>query len=80
MRIGRRVNLIHPKSGAVGNVIGTGSPIRFSGSRVGFDKPAPAVGEYNQEIYGGLIGYSEERIRELQENEFIQAKAGSEGP
>ncbi len=68
---GETVSLTHPKFGAIDDVIGTGLPIRFSGSRVGFDKPAPAVGEYNREIYGGLIGYSEARIRELQENKVI---------
>ncbi len=65
------VPLSHPKLGVVGDVIGMGLPIRFSGSRAGFDKPAPAVGQHNEEIYGGLLGYSAERIQELKSRNVI---------
>ena len=39
MARGETVPLAHPKLGVIGEVIGMGLPIRFSGSHVGFDKP-----------------------------------------
>lgn len=34
-------------------------------------KPSPFLGEHNSEIYGGLLGYSDEKIGELMEKEII---------
>jgi crotonobetainyl-CoA:carnitine CoA-transferase CaiB-like acyl-CoA transferase len=34
----------------------------FSDSTVGFDANPPGIGEHNEEIYGGLLGYSEEQL------------------
>lgn len=33
--------------------------------------PGPAQGSYNQEIYGGLLGYSEEKIAHLKQINVI---------
>jgi crotonobetainyl-CoA:carnitine CoA-transferase CaiB-like acyl-CoA transferase len=71
MARGETVPLAHPKLGVIGEVIGMGLPIRFSGSRASFDKPAPAVGQHNEEIYGSLLGYSEQRIQELKTRKVI---------
>lgn len=71
MARGETVPLAHPKLGVIGEVIGMGLPIRFSGSHVGFDKPAPAVGQHNEEIYSRLLGYSEQRIHELKTRKVI---------
>jgi crotonobetainyl-CoA:carnitine CoA-transferase CaiB-like acyl-CoA transferase len=68
---GETVRLTHPKFGDVEDVYGTGLPIRFSGSTVGFDRPAPAVGEHNDAIYGELLGYTKEKIRTLKESGAI---------
>jgi CoA:oxalate CoA-transferase len=62
---GETVPLAHPKYGNLGDVIGTGLPIRFSDSTTGDYKPASEIGEDNEAIYGGLLGYSAERIRDL---------------
>src|SRR5215469_11120914 len=56
------VRLEHPKYGAVDEVYGMGLPIKFSGASAGFDQPAPALGEHNEAVYGGLLGYSPERL------------------
>jgi crotonobetainyl-CoA:carnitine CoA-transferase CaiB-like acyl-CoA transferase len=56
------VRLEHPKYGAVDEVYGMGIPIKFSGATAGFDQPAPALGEHNEAVYGGLLGYSPERL------------------
>ena len=68
---GETVRLLHPKFGEVEEVYGMGMPIRLSGSRVGFDQPAPAVGEHNEAVYCGLLGYSAEKLRELKKEKVI---------
>ena len=62
---GETVKLAHPKYGDVDDVYGMGLPLKFSGSVAGFDQPPPAVGEHNEAIYHGLLGYSAERIAQL---------------
>jgi CoA:oxalate CoA-transferase len=68
---GETVKLSHPKYGEVDDVYGMGMPLKFSGAQVGFDQPPPAVGEHNEAIYGGLLGYSAERIAELRRDGVI---------
>jgi len=68
---GETVKLAHPKYGEVDDVFGMGMPLKFSGSTVGFDQPPPAVGEHNEAIYHGLLGYSAERIAELRRDGVI---------
>jgi len=59
------VLLSHPKYGAVDEIYGMGLPIKFSGATADFDQPPPYPGEHNQAVYGGLLGYSADRIEEL---------------
>ncbi len=61
------VPLVHPVYGATAEVYGMGVPIKFSGAHAGFDRPAPAMGQHNQSVYGEWLGYSPERLRELAE-------------
>jgi CoA:oxalate CoA-transferase len=68
---GETVPLAHPKYGAVDDVYGMGMPIHFSGATAGFDRPAPALGEHNEAVYGGILGYSTERISELRSRKVI---------
>jgi CoA:oxalate CoA-transferase len=68
---GETVRLAHPTFGIVDDVIGMGLPIRFSGSTAGFDKPAPAVGEHNQAVYGDLLGYDGAKMQGLRERKII---------
>ena len=68
---GETVRLTHPKYGDVDDVYGMGMPLKFSGATVGFDRPPPDVGEHNEAIYGGLLGYSADRIAELRRDGVI---------
>jgi crotonobetainyl-CoA:carnitine CoA-transferase CaiB-like acyl-CoA transferase len=68
---GETVPLSHPKYGAVDDVYGMGMPIRFSGAKAEFDRPAPALGEHNEDVYGGILGYSVEKIQELRARKVI---------
>jgi CoA:oxalate CoA-transferase len=68
---GETVKLTHPKYGDVDDVYGMGMPLKFSASTVGFDQPPPSVGEHNDAIYQGLLGYSAERLAELRRDGVI---------
>lgn len=59
------VPLEHPRHGPQGDLYGTGVPIRFSASEAGLDRPAPGLGEHNAEIYGGLLGYTDDELKAL---------------
>jgi CoA:oxalate CoA-transferase len=65
------VRLEHPKYGAVDEVYGMGIPIKFSGATAGFDRPAPALGEHNEAVYGKILGYSPERLERLKSSGVI---------
>jgi crotonobetainyl-CoA:carnitine CoA-transferase CaiB-like acyl-CoA transferase len=65
LRRGDTVPLKHPKHGDFPDIPVTGVPIHFSNATVGFDRPSPAMGQHNQEVYAGLLGYSAEQIADL---------------
>lgn len=54
----------------LGMVTFPGTPLNFSDEKLGFDR-APELGEHNREIYGGLLGLSDEELEKLAENEDI---------
>jgi crotonobetainyl-CoA:carnitine CoA-transferase CaiB-like acyl-CoA transferase len=65
------VPLPHPKYGLVDDVYGMGMPIHFSGGTAEFDRPAPGLGEHNEAVYGGILGYSAEKIEALRSRKVI---------
>lgn len=62
LRRGDTVPLSHPTYGAIDDVVGMGVPIVFSDAETGFSAPAPDLGEHNDLVYGGLLGYSPQTI------------------
>jgi crotonobetainyl-CoA:carnitine CoA-transferase CaiB-like acyl-CoA transferase len=68
---GETVRLEHPKFGKVDEVYGMGIPIKFSGATAGFDQPPPALGEHNDAIYSGMLGYSKEHLASLKSSGAI---------
>ena len=68
---GETVRLSHPTAPVAADVYGPGLPIVFSGSTVGFDQPAPGVGEHNETVYCDLLGYSREQLDSMREAGLI---------
>jgi CoA:oxalate CoA-transferase len=65
------VPLPHPKYGLVDDVYGMGMPIHFSRGTAEFDLPAPGLGEHNEAVYGGILGYSAAKIEALRLRKVI---------
>ena len=60
--------LIHPKYGSEdgsSQAYGMGMPIKFSAAHADFDQAPPALGQHNPEVYGGILGYDDEKLTEL---------------
>jgi crotonobetainyl-CoA:carnitine CoA-transferase CaiB-like acyl-CoA transferase len=60
------VDLAHPHHGPVPGVKGFGMPIKFVHHPLTSDRPAPALGAHNEEIYGRLLGIDAAGLSELQ--------------
>jgi crotonobetainyl-CoA:carnitine CoA-transferase CaiB-like acyl-CoA transferase len=65
LRRSETVPLLHPELGPVDELYGSGFPVRFSDAVCGYDAPAPRLGEHNDFVLGGLLGYPPERIEAL---------------
>lgn len=68
---GAREMFIEIEDPEVGPIKVTNTHIKMSETKQGFRFPAPRLGQHNQEIYGGLLGYSEEEIRRMEESGMI---------
>ena len=65
------VDLAHPVAGTLPGAKGFGMPIRFVNNPLQFDKPAPLLGEHNQEVYSQRLGLSAAQLHELREKQVI---------
>lgn len=57
--------LVHPQFDLQDEIRGMGLPIRFSRSPNVLASSAPELGEHNDLVYGHLLGYPAERLRDL---------------
>lgn len=49
----------------------TAMPIKFSDTETRISRPAPALGEHNEEVYGEYLGFDAEKLAELKEKGVI---------
>ncbi|HEX7924173.1 MAG TPA: CoA transferase, partial [Bradyrhizobium sp.] len=63
--------VVHPTEPLEQRVIGAGFPIKMGRTPKGYTAPAPTLGQNNQEIYGGLLGLSGQRIDDLKSRRII---------
>jgi formyl-CoA transferase len=49
----------------------TAMPIQFSDTQTRIYRPAPALGEHNQEVYSEFLGYDDEKLAELKAKGII---------
>ncbi len=62
------VDIDHPKAGRARY---PGPPHEFSSIRWGIERPAPLLGQHNEEIYCGLLGYTKQELVKLAETGVI---------
>lgn len=62
------VPLPHP---VIGDMLVNGCPVKLLDTGAQIAQPAPSLGQNNQDIYSGLLGYSAEQIEELKNNGVI---------
>jgi len=62
---GETEHLKHPTLGRVEDIVVGGLPVRLHGSSTGFDRAAPALGQHNTEVYGGLLALSDDELQRL---------------
>lgn len=62
---GATVPVEHPRFGRVADVIGPGLPIHFDGSPGAPPRPAPAIGQDNELVYGQWLGYDTATLSRL---------------
>ncbi len=55
----------------IGKLKVTNTHIKMSETKPGFYRPSPDLGQHNQEIFGELLGYSNEKIAELMKKRVI---------
>lgn len=58
----------HPQAGTI---TVTGSPLKFSDTPVQFRTPAPALGQYNDDVYGDILHFSADKLAELKKKGVI---------
>jgi crotonobetainyl-CoA:carnitine CoA-transferase CaiB-like acyl-CoA transferase len=71
LKRGDTVPLLHPTLGPQPDIPVSGVPVHFANARVGFDRPAPSIGQHNDAVYGGVLGYTSERIARLRADGVI---------
>ena len=49
----------------------TAMPIKFSDTETRISRPAPALGEHNEEVYAELLGYNAEKVADLKQQGII---------
>ena len=59
------MQLSHPQLGPVDELIGSGFPVKFSAASAGYESPPAWLGEHNDFVLGGVLGYEPERIEAL---------------
>jgi CoA:oxalate CoA-transferase len=57
--------LVHPHFPNLKGPLAPGFPLKFSGATVGYAAPAPVSGQHNTEIYGGVLGLSDDALQAL---------------
>jgi CoA:oxalate CoA-transferase len=68
---GEVVPLAHPNGNYGVDIFGPGLPFVMSGSETSLNQPAPRLGEHNDEVLAGVLGYSSQEIDELKRSAVV---------
>ena len=68
---GEVVALRHPAGETGVELFGPGLPFVMSGAETSLDRPAPRLGQHNDAVLSGLLGYTEAQIDELKRSSIL---------
>jgi CoA:oxalate CoA-transferase len=68
---GETLPVQHPSLGEIPRLRTAGVPLRMASAHVGFDRPAPRLGEHSDEVLKDVLGYDSERIQVLRDDGAI---------
>ena len=70
-QIRAREMIVNVEQPGIGKVPLPGVPVKLSETPGSIDTHAPGIGEHNEEIYGGLLGYDQSELSKLKEEGVI---------
>jgi len=63
--IGEREMLVKMEQPGIGELTVTNNPIKLSDTKTAIRRPAPLLGQHNEEIYGSWLNFDEAKLEEL---------------
>ena len=63
--------MVEPVHPAAGKIRFPGAPCKFSATPSSAPRAAPLLGEHNTEVYCGMLGYSDEKLKKMQQSGTI---------
>ena len=64
-------DLVHPTLGVMPGIGAAGFPLKFSGTKTGYNSPAAITGTHNAEVYGALLGIDADELTRLTDEGII---------
>lgn len=69
--IGEREMLVKMEQPGIGELTVTNNPVKLSDTKTAIRRPAPLLGQHNEEIYGSWLNFDEAKLAELKEKGVI---------
>ncbi|MBS7526072.1 CoA transferase [Fusibacter paucivorans] len=69
--VGAREMFVESKHPKIGNMLINGNPVKLMTTRPTIDKPAPALGQYNTDVYSSMLGLDAAEIAALKTEGII---------
>ena len=70
-QVAARDMLLYVDYPGLGKIPVPGTPLKLSATPGGMSSPAPRIGEHNEEVYSGLLGYSSTKLAQLKKKGII---------
>ena len=69
--VGEREMLVKIDQPGLGEITVTNNPVKLSDTKATIRRPAPLLGQHNEEVYGEWLGFDKDKIEELKQNGIV---------